>query len=376
MPRGEVVQKFLSDQEVAARVLEHIEAGTTDVGSRVHEEPVTNYVAEERFQAEIHRVLRRTPTPFCPSAALPQPGSFVARRAAGVSLLAARDEDGRVRVFRNACRHRGTEVARGSGCTRSFVCPYHAWTYRLSGELSHVPHDRGFPGLVKDELPLVEVPSREEKEMIVVNQDGGGDAWEELPEVIAPGQRLLAATETMVHANWKVALEGFIEGYHIRGAHPESFYPFGYDNVNVVELVGRHSRVTYPFRRIEKLRDVAPAERDVRGLLTYVYHLFPNVLVAVLSHHTNLVVLEPVAIDRTNFVTYTMTNVVAGTPEQEARAKRDAEFVNDTGGAEDRALVESIQRAIDSGANEVFRFGHFEAALSHFHAQLAAALSR
>ncbi len=56
-------------------------------------------------------MLRRSPVPFCPSAALPQPGAYLARNAAQTPLLAVRGSDGRVRAFRNACRHRGTQLA-------------------------------------------------------------------------------------------------------------------------------------------------------------------------------------------------------------------------------------------------------------------------
>ena len=48
--------------------------------------------------------------------------------------------DGKVRAFRNACRHRGMQVASNSGCTRAFVCRYHGWTYNLEGRLRHIPH--------------------------------------------------------------------------------------------------------------------------------------------------------------------------------------------------------------------------------------------
>ncbi len=370
------MQGFLSDPDVAARILDHISGESTDEGDVVWREPVANYVSPERYQRELDGVLRRLPVPFCPSAALPEPGSYVARSAAGVPLLAARDEEGVVRVFRNSCRHRGTEVAQGAGCSKSFVCPYHAWTYRLSGALSHVPHERGFPNLDRSEHGLVEVASREEQGIVFVNQHATDDFdWGQLPDMVGGGQRLLAITEAPVAANWKVALEGFIEGYHIRATHPESFYPYGYDNLNLVETVGRHSRVTYPFRRIESLADVAPERRKVLGLLTYVYHLFPNVLVTVLSHHTNLVVLEPTGIASTTFHVYTMTNRTDAGSDEDAKARRDAEFVNDSGGAEDRAIVESIQRSISTGANEAFTFGRFEKAIVHFHTQLRAVLA-
>lgn len=74
----------------------------------------------------------------------------MAREAAGVPLVAMRGTDGQVRAFRNACRHRGMEVARGTGCTRAFTCSYHGWTYDLEGRLRHIPHEAGFPGFDRD----------------------------------------------------------------------------------------------------------------------------------------------------------------------------------------------------------------------------------
>ena len=76
---------FLSDQDVAQRVLEHIANKTTDAGDEVWREPVQNYHCPRRFEDEIHSVLRRYPMPFCPSAALPEAGSYVARTAAGIA---------------------------------------------------------------------------------------------------------------------------------------------------------------------------------------------------------------------------------------------------------------------------------------------------
>ena len=74
---------FMDDQAVAERVLSHVRDGTTDEGDEVWREPVENYRSEERFRREL-ALLRRLPVPFCPSAALREPGAYVARQAAGV----------------------------------------------------------------------------------------------------------------------------------------------------------------------------------------------------------------------------------------------------------------------------------------------------
>jgi phenylpropionate dioxygenase-like ring-hydroxylating dioxygenase large terminal subunit len=367
----------MDDQSVAQRVLDHIAKGTTDVGQEVWREPVANYRSAERLAAEIERILRRSPAPFCPSAALSEAGSYVAREAAGTPIVVVRGSDGKVRAFRNACRHRGMQVASGTGCARAFVCRYHGWTYNLEGRLRHIPHEEGFPGFDKEAHPLVPVTASERFGLVFVTQDSpalGDDSLDGLARLIGPDQRLFAVAEREFEVNWKILLEGFIEGYHIKSTHPESFLPYGFDNLNVIDLFGRHSRVTYPFQRIKKLAKVPAQERRVEGLLTYVYHLFPNVLITVLSRHTNVVILEPLAIDRTRQITYTLTNGGGDDPEALAEARRDAEFVGTTGAAEDRAVVQAIQRGLGSGANEAFTFGKFESAIVHFHKTLTAAL--
>jgi phenylpropionate dioxygenase-like ring-hydroxylating dioxygenase large terminal subunit len=369
---------LMDDQAVAQRILDHMANKTTDLAPEVWREPVENYRSQERLAAEIERVLRRMPTPFCPSAALPEVGCWLARDAAGTPLLAVRDRDGHARVFRNACRHRGAQIASGSGCAKAFVCRYHGWTYGLDGRLRHLPDEHGFPDVDKERHGLVPVAAMERLGLVFVTQDGpaaAADAFDDWPTLLKPDQELFATTDREVEANWKIVLEGFLEGYHIRATHRETFFPYGFDNLNVVETFGRNSRVTFPFRRIAKLADVPPADRRVDGLLTYVYHLFPNALVIVLSHHTNVVVLDPVSIERTRQITHSFTNRSGADPEARKAAERDAEFVRETGAAEDRAVVRDIQRSLGSGANEVFTYGLFEGAISHFHRALDAALA-
>jgi phenylpropionate dioxygenase-like ring-hydroxylating dioxygenase large terminal subunit len=364
------------DPAVVERLLDHIDHATTDLAEGSWREPVENYRSERRFAAELE-VLRRTPTPFCPSAALPEAGAFVARAAAGTPVLAVRGSDGRVRAFRNACRHRGTELAAGSGSTRAFVCRYHGWTYGLDGRLRHVPDEHGFPGLEKHARGLVPLEAEERQGLVFVTQDPGlapeDAALDELPPLLAPSLRLVGSSERDVPANWKILVEGFLEGYHIRWTHPKTFYPVQFDNLNLVERFGRNSRIAFPYQAIHKLRALPRAERRAEGKLTYVYHLFPNVMLATFPHFVFLVALEPLAIDRTRFVTSVLTDRPAGDAEAEAASQRGADLVG-AGAAEDNEVACAIQRSLASGANEFFEFGRFEGAIAHFHRALDAAL--
>jgi phenylpropionate dioxygenase-like ring-hydroxylating dioxygenase large terminal subunit len=366
---------FADDRSVVQRILDHIDQQTTDLSDSTWREPLENYRSEERLAAELTLVLRRYPTPFCPSAALPEAGSYVARDAAGTPILTVRGTDGQVRGFRNACRHRGTQLAAGSGCEKAFVCRYHGWTYGLDGRLRHVPHEHGFPGLDKDTRGLAPVETVERHGVVFVTQDEAppGASLDDLPELIPPTLRLFRTNELDVPANWKILAEGFLEGYHIRPTHRDTFYPVQFDNLNVVETFGRNSRITFPYRRINKLRAVPPAERSVDGMLTYVYHLFPNVMVATFPTNITMVVLEPLSIDRTRLITHTLTGLRPQDADEQAALKGAGDFVQ-AGAVEDRDVACAIQRGLASGANDFFEFGRFEGAIGHFHRTLHAAI--
>ena len=286
-----------------------------------------------------------------------------------------------VRAFRNACRHRGMQVANGSGCAKAFICGYHGWTYGLDGQLRHVPYDYGFPDLEKSEHSLVPVEAREQHGLVFVTQEepvgnGALEGLAQVPELITSDQRIFASGDKVADVNWKLNMEGTLEGYHIKPTHRETFYPYGFDNLNVVEIFGSNSRVTYPFRRIEKLRNLQPASRNIAGTVTYVYQLFPNVTIAVLSDHTTVSISEPLSPTKTRFINYRLTNQGNQEDSDTERAQRDASFVADTGGAEDAAVVRGIQESLASGANEHFTYGKFEKAIVHFHKSLSETLQR
>ncbi len=368
---------LLSDHELAERIFAHIANRTTDLGDEIWREPVRNYADPDRLAAEL-ALIRRTPTPFCPSASLPEPNSYVAREAAGKPIVVVRDEEGTVRAFQNVCRHRGMRVVDGAGCAKGLVCPYHGWSYGLDGSLRFVPHEKeGFPDLDKSTLGLKALHAQEHGGLVFVTQEGTppASALADIPNLIAADQRVYSSGARAQPSNWKIALEGFLEGYHIRTTHPESFLPYGFDNLNVIETFGRNARVIFPFKRIEKLKAVPPADRRITGYVTLVYHLFPNALVIVLSNHTILLVLEPNGVGETNVVAYAMTNAKRGEEDPVAAAKRDAEFVSNTGAGEDRAMVCGIQRGLSAEANEAFTFGRFENAIVHLHRNLREVLA-
>ena len=368
-------QPLLDDAQVILRIFDHIDNQTTDLGQGVWVEPVSNYRSQERLEAELDLIRRRFVV-FCPSLSLANTGDYIARESAGVPLIAVRGEDGSAKVFKNACRHRGVKLADGQGCKLALVCPYHGWTYGLDGQLKNIPHENGFPGVDIDTTGLVPVASQEISGLIYICQTPSEDATSRLdliPALIPDEYELIETDELEVAANWKLYLESSLEGYHIRSLHTRTFYPRQYDNLTVVETFGDNNRIAFPYQSIERLREIPEEKWSTNGCLTYVYHLFPNVIVSTFPDCIQVVVLEPVGLERTRQHTYLLGRGSineGGKPDALRQSILDGQAFAKTGAIEDRDVVISAQQGLKTGANEHLTFGLFESAIGRLHARL------
>ena len=165
---------------------------------------------------------------------VPEPGDVRPVSVAGKSLLMLRDEAGEVRVFHNFCRHRGHRLVADSGNVRGrLVCPYHAWTYRLDGRLERAPHYYGIDDhweVGEDDCPLSLAPVRAAVWLRLVFVDLSGEA-PALDDWIRPlterwghydftHLRKGSELDYRLACNWKLAIENFIDFYHVPLVHP------------------------------------------------------------------------------------------------------------------------------------------------------------
>lgn len=365
--KGDRSTELLSDEDVVARIFDHIDNGTSDRGQTSWKEPTENYLSAHRLEAEI-AVLRRRWIVFCPASAVSESGDYIARDAAGIPLIVIRGNDGRVRAFRNACRHRGVQVAKGQGCTNVFVCPYHGWSYGTDGSLRSIPHGDGFPGLEKESRGLVAVDCTEKNGLILVRQESAekdNKDIPDLPNIIPDGHRVIKSEIFEIEANWKLHLESALEGYHIRSTHQTTFFPVQYDNLTLVEAFGENSRIAFPYQAIEGLRDKAKSTWSTNGRVTFVYHLFPNVIISTFPDCLQVVVIEPLGLDLTRQHMFLLADCQEGGETHDAISKGQ-EFAA-AGAVEDREVVLSAQRGLKSNANAYLEFGLFESAIGKFH---------
>lgn len=368
------------------RVLAHLERKTTDAEPAPSTIPVAAYTDPARHERERERLFRDLPLAIGHASQLAAPGDFFTHDAAGAPLLVVRTEDGGIAAYLNVCRHRGTRVeAAPCGQRRAFLCPYHNWSYGLDGRLIGVPHEHGFAGIGREARGLVRVPAGVAAGFVfvrprppapgeAVSLDGELAAWlgplaGDLDGFGCTTSHVYAPRTSPRALSWKLAIDVFLESYHLRPTHRASIYGMFFDNLGLVDPVGPHLRNVFPKRTIRELADLPEAEWALRRHANVLYHLFPNTLVLVEPDHAAVLHLWPDGPARTVLASYTLVPEPPATDK--ARAYWDANNAILYGAVdEDFAMGESIQRGLASGANRELVFGAFEHALAHFHRQI------
>ncbi|MCY6383207.1 aromatic ring-hydroxylating oxygenase subunit alpha [Hoeflea prorocentri] len=187
------------------------------------------YTDPDIFRAECQGLLARTWQFAGHASALKKPGDFITCDIAGESLFCIRGRDGEIRGYYNVCQHRAHRLVSGQGNAPLIVCPYHAWTYELTGELRSGPNIKSVPGFDRTKICLTSVSVEEFCGFLFVNLDPDArpmDEWfpgarEELAAFVPHYGELepLEWVEIPENCNWKVSVENYSECYHCKINH-------------------------------------------------------------------------------------------------------------------------------------------------------------
>ncbi len=283
-----------------------------------------------------------------------EPGQLTTAWAGSLPVVVARARDGELRGFVNVCRHRGTILCDGDSRRETIQCPYHAWTYGLDGSLMNAPRSDREPRFDKTTLGLVPVSVEAWGPFVFVNPDVDAEPLAAhlggLPEHLGAGGidvdalRFHARAESDEYAcNWKICVENFLECYHCAVAHPglSKVLDVSADAYRL-EARGRLASQFGPPRA-----DGAYADGDVpQGQ----FHLvFPGTVVNVMPGKPNLSI-GPV-VPRGSGRTFRFLDYFVG-PDVDEEWLVDYLALDDQVGAEDRRLVENVQRGVASGGLE------------------------
>jgi len=193
------------------------------------------YLSREQHTREVENLWRRVWQIAGRVEDVAEPGDSFVYDVADDSLIVVRTKSGELRAYHNSCLHRGTRLRDEAACLEHLRCPFHGFTWDLEGRLADVPSRWDFPQIDDAEWRLPQARVDTWGGFVFVNLDSEAeplaDYLEDLPrhfERWPLEDRFVAArVERRVACNWKVAVEAFIETFHIIGVHPANLPFFG-----------------------------------------------------------------------------------------------------------------------------------------------------
>ncbi len=196
--------------------------------------PAWTYNSDELTQLEIEQLFLRNWLFVGHVSDIPNSGDYQCFAMGNERAVVVRDQQGQVRAFHNLCRHRASRVVTDDKghCGKSFICPFHGWSYNLDGSLKNIPKADSFPQLDPQEYGLKTIDCEVWHGMIFLRFGGDGASIAELfaeaaEEIglyrIDEMQPLEAAYQYRFDLDWKAVLDIDNEGYHVPIGHPELF---------------------------------------------------------------------------------------------------------------------------------------------------------
>jgi carnitine monooxygenase subunit len=242
--------------------------------------PAPRYHDPEFYRLECEKLWPRTWQMACRLEQIPNVGDWVEYTNVGRSVIVVRTKEG-VKAFHNACRHRGVplaaEGAHGNCRKQGFICPFHGWSWNLDGRNTFVYGRHLFSEAQLDAADLALRSCRVEAAIgcAFINFDAEAPSLREcigplLDRLEAHGASQLRSEwwyETVLPANWKVAMEAFMEGMHVMRTHPQlqaatpQLYNarYGYDTggigVPINPNLGMRDNIKAQFRHMELLSE-------------------------------------------------------------------------------------------------------------------------
>ncbi len=365
--------------KIAERVVGHVENNTTDQANSILSIPTSDYTCKDRWGIEIKKIFKELPLMLALTIEIPNKGDYKSMEVVGIPVLITRDKDNNIHAFRNVCSHRGAPLTGDEiGNRNKFTCPYHGWTYSNKGDLIGILENEKFGELDKSCNGLQALPCKELSGMIFVTLT---------PEIDMNLDQFLGGMKSeikhfglenwyyhgfkVIHgANWKIAFDGYLEGYHFSTAHKETILPMTKQGIMDFSSFGPHLRIAFASTNIEEIYDLPKNEwwkKEGQGV-DFVRTLFPNISISLGLGIGQIAQILPGKTPDTNT---TILHYLA--PKKPKNKKEVAEldhymnFLRDVVNDEDYALGLEIQKGLVSNSKENVIFGKNERGNQFFH---------
>ena len=200
---------------------------------KAHTLPPAAYLNESIYRAEREALLKDVWHPVGRVEQVPEAGDYLCLELLGQPVVMVRGRDDQVRVLSSICLHRAAPVISGQGKQFKFTCPYHAWTYDLTGQLVRAPLMEGAEDFEEEKLCLPQATVEIWQGFVMANFSSAPSPFvsriKGYDNFIAPfdlhEMQIVGTLDYHSEWNWKVLVENFMEAYHHIAIHSQTFEP-------------------------------------------------------------------------------------------------------------------------------------------------------
>lgn len=205
-----------------------------DLGSK--HVPAERYISHDYHRQEVEKIWKKTWQVTCREEEIPEVGDHFVYNVAGLSFLVVRTGADAFKAYYNVCLHRGRQLVDHSGKgAAQFKCGYHAWTWKIDGELKYYPGKWDFPDVQGCSHNLREVKLDRWGGFIFINPDlNAGPLSDHLGSMVKhfeywplEDRFQIWHLRKTINSNWKVGIEAFLEAYHLAQTHPQALPSVG-----------------------------------------------------------------------------------------------------------------------------------------------------
>ena len=364
---------------MGGRLIDHVANGTTDWAEGTMEVPSTDYTDTEQWQREMDSIFKSLPILVGVTQEIPNPGDFRTLEILSIPLLIARQTDGTAKVLMNVCTHRGmTLTSEPCGNQKLFSCPYHGWTFKSDGTLRAIADAPKFGDVCEGARDLVQFPCHEEGGLIFAVLDADSDVdiraylGAMMDDVAKKGMdQWTYVGQRIIHGpNWKVAYDGYLEGYHFKAAHPDTIEPRTFSNVMEYDAHGPHQLVGFAAKEVLDLGDVDREElwqHETKGF-DFIRLFFPNVSIFIAPEITQVaqMIPGPGPMENTTILHFLHPTVPESEEDIAARIEM-ADWLRNVVQEEDYNVGLKVQKGLETGLMKSVLFGRNERGNQYFH---------
>ena len=357
----------------------------TEYADSIYLNPIKEYIDPKTNIREKEVFFKDTPVCVGIASEIPNKGDWFTVQLIDTPILIVRKNSTDISAYLNICSHRGAKIAQNKGKKAySFKCPYHSWVYNLEGKLIGRPRENAFNQISKEKCPLKEIKLNNYNGFlwVTLNSRANKKYQKNLKNLkpIIENYNLnkyyhFRKKELHKQLNWKLAIDTFLEIYHIDSLHNKSLSPIIMSDLATFDSYGPNIKITGTRTSILNSINSLKTQKDYELHTLKVCTLFPNTVLVGHPEHVEVWNILPGNSVNECYISLSLFSKEKPITESAKRHwNNNFDLAIDVVEKEDFPLGEDIQKGFYADPKRKLIFGKNEPGLQHFHKSIKNAI--